>query len=50
MAAVAAIQHALHERGDEASFKRVNVNTISCAVGGRRPMPGESPGQCRRAW
>ena len=35
MAAVAAIQHALHERGDEASFKQVNV-TIDFMRGGVR--------------
>ncbi len=33
MAAVAAIQHALHERGDAASFKQVNV-TIDFMRGG----------------
>ncbi|MGL5837372.1 MAG: PaaI family thioesterase [Sphingorhabdus sp.] len=33
MAAVAAIQHALHERGDTASFKQVNV-TIDFMRGG----------------
>jgi uncharacterized protein (TIGR00369 family) len=33
MAAVAAIQHALHQRGDEASFKQVNV-TIDFMRGG----------------
>ncbi len=33
MAAVAAIQHALHERGDEARFKQVNV-TIDFMRGG----------------
>jgi uncharacterized protein (TIGR00369 family) len=33
MAAVAAIQHALHERGDEAAFKQVNV-TIDFMRGG----------------
>jgi uncharacterized protein (TIGR00369 family) len=35
MAAVAAIQHALHQRGDEASFKQVNV-TIDFMRGGLR--------------
>ncbi|MEW6574865.1 MAG: PaaI family thioesterase, partial [Pseudomonadota bacterium] len=35
MAAVAAIQHALHERGDEATFKQVNV-TIDFMRGGVR--------------
>ncbi len=35
MAAVAAIRHALHERGDEATFKQVNV-TIDFMRGGLR--------------
>jgi uncharacterized protein (TIGR00369 family) len=47
MAAVAAIQHALHERGDEATFKQVNV-TIDFMRGGT-PQPTYAVGEVTRS-